>query len=179
MATVDEIKIRIRQRLTEIISANPNAGNFGFVMTDIITEELFGESSGMSVVDDFFNPSSGLPNEPDLYDVYIATATAHGWTVKNMYIYGDEDLGWIENAYALGRIVYVVSQDKWYGAKSAGWTEFSGGGSSGIENPIILGSAPFMAKIELQVSNDKPELIVSLTTNGGSTWDQKQRFYYK
>jgi len=116
----------------------------------------------------FWDNTYDLPTDPADNAAYIATVDGSGWTKDNIYIWVNDQIEWMEVPYVLGRIVYLVSQDKWYGAKSIGWVVIGEAGSL-TNNPIRIGDSWRLRETENR------ELWIEYTKDGDVTWQPKQK----
>ena len=76
-----------------------------------------------SSVIDFYDPSGGLPSNPNTGDRYISTATANGWTED--YIYEWDGSSWIEFATQEGWATWVEVEDKQYVYDGSNWIKLA------------------------------------------------------
>jgi hypothetical protein len=105
--------------------------------------EGFVKGSRLAQVLSFFDPTGGLPVSPSAGDRYIASATANGWTLNNIYYFDGPDTGivdgWVEVIPTEGELTYVVGGAIfpaqpiiWNGAT---WQAFGGGGGGDVNGP--------------------------------------------
>lgn len=66
------------------------------------------ELAWYTAVLDRYDPTSGLPADPETGDRYLATATANGWTTNNIYEWSGTE--WTETVPELGRFVNVLDE---------------------------------------------------------------------
>lgn len=71
-------------------------------------------------VDDFFNPTGTLPQNPQPGDSYIATATANGWTAGRIYQY--DGSAWTETAPAASNALTVRESGTDYFSDGSAWS---------------------------------------------------------
>lgn len=125
-------------------------------------------SSAISIYDN----TNGVPSNPTLGDSYIAQETANGW-IKD-YFYSWNGTIWTEIVPAEGVfIVWLESTSKHIFYRSGEWVNFDG--SSTIQNPLLIGNN---SRLKEYIVNDKPELWVEMTLDGGQTWVKKARWYF-
>ena len=71
--------------------------------------------------DDWYDPTDGLPEDPDVGDRYISEETAHGWTQDYVYEWdGDE---WVESVPDEGWMIWLLFELIFYVFFSGGWME--------------------------------------------------------
>lgn len=140
---------------------------------NVLIDNLYPHLSELDIVDCFYDPRPGLPENPQEGDRCIAEYTANGWTKGTIYEYSDA--GWSEEIYRLGRIVFVVDRDEWYGAAVAGWRVLSNSAGS---NPVKIGEYFQLREVLTPESpSGTPELWIEKTSNGGMTWVRKNRWW--
>ena len=101
---------------------NGNPVDLPHLQNDILIDALFNVIERFSY-DDFHDPTGGLPADPDVGDVYIATATANGWTEN--YIYTWDGASWDQTVPEHGWLVWIEGQDDFYKYTSNGWETFN------------------------------------------------------
>jgi len=72
-------------------------------------------------VEDWHDPTGGLPEDPEVGDRYISEATAGGWTADYIYEWNGEE--WIEFAPEEGWMVWMILEFMFYFFFSGGWVE--------------------------------------------------------
>jgi hypothetical protein len=124
MSTIDNIKANVRLGLIGLDCVPPQGNEYPpktgliFPIADLLVDELCSPSEEPPVIA-FWDPTGGLPESPEIGDRYIAAANGNGWQTNNIYAWvGD---AWSVIPYRLGRIVYIVNEDTWYGAMDDGW----------------------------------------------------------
>ncbi len=178
--SVAEVKQRVHTGLRALgcVPPTPEHPDVGliFPIGDVIVEELFSASTDEPVIKAFFDPTGGLPESPAVGDRFIATATANGWTVKNSYEWlGDVD-GWSEITYRIGKIVYVASEDEWYGAGASGWRVM--GEAIAVTGITPIGPNSRLREIPSGESESGLiEVWVEITNDGGSNWKIAGQLY--
>jgi len=84
----------------------------------------------MPPVEDWHDPTGGLPVDPLVGDRYISEATAGGWTTDYIYEWdGDE---WIESVPTEGWMVWMLLEFMFYVFFSGGWTAIDHGSLIGL-----------------------------------------------
>jgi len=73
-------------------------------------------------VDDWWDPSSGLPSSPSTEDRYIATASGTGWSTNNVYEYNGAT--WDETIPNEGYTTWVENEDALYLFNGSDWVQF-------------------------------------------------------
>ena len=73
-------------------------------------------------VDDWWDPSSGLPGSPNEDDRYIATASGNGWSTNNVYDYDGSQ--WDEIVPNEGFTTWVENEDALYVFNGSDWVRF-------------------------------------------------------
>jgi len=73
-------------------------------------------------VDDWWDPSSGLPIGPNEDDRYIATASGNGWSTNNIYDYDGSQ--WDEIVPNEGFTTWVENEDALYVFNGSDWVRF-------------------------------------------------------
>jgi hypothetical protein len=149
MSTAIEIKQQIRNDLNQD-PANPTQTLSGRIWTgwnlnsptqnmtpliDSMVDRLIENIDIGGEAVDFFDPSNGMPEDPELFSVYIASATANG-CIKN-YLYEWNGLGW--NAYIpkRGTLKYIVALETFYFYNGTDWAVW---GSQGLPEHNLVGS---------------------------------------
>ena len=91
--------------------------------------------------DDFFDPTGGLPTDPDVGDRYVSDATAGGWTIDYIYEWdGDE---WIESPPELGWMIWVLLELLFYVFTINGWVEVGEESFVNITGDTMTGDLEF------------------------------------
>jgi len=165
MSNPDVVKAIVRQRIAKYIEDHPTTPGYAFVLGDYIIEELLNDIVGSLNVISFWDAASGLPSEPEELDRYIASSTGNGWTANNVYTFLNGD--WVETIFHSGlMIVYVESEDEYYGAYATSWKILSGVAVQ--QNPL-----PLNDYWQLLATDDDCQLQKKV--NG--SWIKKQRWY--
>lgn len=71
--------------------------------------------------DSFYDPTGGLPADPDVGDRYISDATAGGWTID--YVYEWDGTEWVESTPEEGWMIWMLFELVFYVFFSGGWME--------------------------------------------------------
>ena len=72
-------------------------------------------------ITEWYDPTGGLPVDPDVGDRYGADATAEGWTID--YIYEWDGTEWVESEPEEGWMIWALSELLFYVFFSGGWME--------------------------------------------------------
>ena len=75
----------------------------------------------MPPVEDFYDPTGGLPAAPSVGDRYIASDTANGWTED--YVYEWDGDSWVEYAPEEGWMIWILYLLVFMVFFSGGWME--------------------------------------------------------
>ena len=108
----------------ELKVTNPVAsqtGNSGLFLTTNGTTTSWGNPYILPPIDDFYDPTGGLPAGPSVGDRYISEATANGWTED--YIYEWDGSSWIETIPEEGFMIWDLLELIFYVFFSGGWME--------------------------------------------------------
>ena len=90
---------------------------------------------------EWYDPTEGLPADPEVGDRYGADATAEGWTID--YIYTWDGVTWVESIPDDGWMVWALLDLIFWVFFSGGWMEVGSGTFipyTGATNNIDLGS---------------------------------------
>lgn len=77
----------------------------------------------ITAVKDLWDPTPGLPGTPAVGDRYIATATANGWTNKNIYQWNGA--AWVPTAPVLNMQTRVENKNAQYLYDGTNWIVIS------------------------------------------------------
>jgi hypothetical protein len=92
--------------------------SIGFLDTRYVNEE---DWFLLPPADDWYDPTGGLPVDPDVGDRYVSDATAEGWEIDHIYEWdGDE---WIESEPEEGWMIWMLFELMFYVFFSGGWME--------------------------------------------------------
>ena len=72
-------------------------------------------------VEEFWDPTGGLPPDPDDGDRYIADGTAGGWTMDYVYEWDDSAGEWVESIPEEGWMIWILWELLFYVFFSGGW----------------------------------------------------------
>jgi len=172
VSSPEEIKALIRASLATYIAAHPGEPGIALIHMDIAVDALYNGFTKESNAIDLWNPSSGLPTNPQNLDTYIASGTGNGWTDKNTYTRLNGQ--WVETLFSPGKLIFVINKNNFYGSYNEGWKVL--GGSGATTNPLMLSNS---VRLQAVMVNNLPEFWVELSRNGGVTWEKQQRLYLK
>lgn len=107
----------------------------------------------MPPADDWFDPTGGLPEDPDVGDRYVSDATAEGWTTDYIYEWdGDE---WVEYPPEEGWMIWMLFELIFYVFFSGGWMEVGSESFVNVTGDTMTGALIFGdASNNLQISAD-------------------------
>ena len=75
----------------------------------------------MPPVDDWWDPTGGLPEDPEVGDRYLAEDTGSGWTADYIYEWDGEE--WVEEIPIDGWMIWILFELIFYVFFSGGWME--------------------------------------------------------
>ena len=91
--------------------------------------------------EDFFDPTGGLPEDPEVGDRYVSDATAEGWIYD--YIYEWDGEVWIEYAPEEGWMIWMLFELLFYVFFSNGWMEVGSNSFVNVTGDTMTGALIF------------------------------------
>lgn len=138
MATKEEIKQNIRDDLNATPGYDLSSPYQRITpLVDSIVDRIYDGVDFKENIIAFINPVDGWPANPDLFDRYIATATANGRVVN--HIYEGDGSNWIETVPDEGLLVWVETLDAFYFFDGTSWQDLLA--VTGFEPLIAPGTA--------------------------------------
>jgi hypothetical protein len=129
-------KIGTGAGLTTQVLTSPFPPNAKTLEIDLVIELDNLDFSGATLrvrpfnVNDFFNPTTGLPLLPADKDKYISLATANGWTIHREYQYDLASLTWLEFVPTKGLTRYNIATDRFWYFNGTIWIAMIGTGAN-------------------------------------------------
>jgi len=132
----------------------------------------------MPPVEDWYDPTDGLPEDPEIGDRYISDATAEGWEIDHIYEWdGDE---WIESEPEEGWMIWMLFELMFYVFFSGGWMEVGSESFVNVTGDTMTGDL-ILSGAKLISDTGEPLTLDSATNYidiGVSPTNNKQlRFY--
>jgi hypothetical protein len=122
--------VKTREQVKAIIEAAMVAADFyprGTVgldrvhtHNDIIVDGIFDAILSFNY-DSFYDPTTAHPASPALWDTYISSATANGWTVDKIYCWNGTT--WTEIEPVEGMLVWINDEDTFYKYDGSEWSK--------------------------------------------------------
>lgn len=161
MATKEEIKQNIRDDLNGLPGWDLTSPYQRITpLIDSIVDEIYDNVDAKENIISFYNPTSGLPAAPALFDRYVASATGNGWTQR--YIYEWDGTQWIQTIPEEGFLVWVENEDMFYVFNGTNWINLLL--TSGFE-PAITPGTIYQVFFGDKVFRDLATTVVAEGTN--------------